>query len=60
MEGRFAYPAVEEMKRLGHQVSMAENWSATMGSASGILIHPENGLRTGGSDPRSDGFAIGY
>jgi gamma-glutamyltranspeptidase len=31
-----------------------------MGSAHGILIHPENGLRTGGSDPRADGFAIGY
>jgi gamma-glutamyltranspeptidase len=60
LEGRFAYPTVEKMKRLGHQVQMAENWSSTMGSASGILIHPENGLRTGGSDPRSDGLAIGY
>jgi gamma-glutamyltranspeptidase/glutathione hydrolase len=60
MEGRFAYPTVEEMKHLGHQVNMAEKWSSNMGSAHGILIHPENGLRTGGSDPRADGLAIGY
>jgi len=60
MEGRYAYPAVQEMKRRGHQVIAVENWSGIMGSAHGIIIQPENGLRTGGSDPRSDGLAIGY
>ena len=54
------YPTVIELKRRGHRVNVVENWSSDMGSAHGILIHPENGLRTGGSDPRSDGFAIGY
>ena len=26
----------------------------------GITIDPENGMRCGGADPRSDGAAIGY
>jgi len=60
MEGRFTYPTVEEMKRRGHQVNVVGNLSSEMGSAHGIIINPENGLRTGGSDPRSDGLAIGY
>ena len=30
------------------------------GHAHGITIDPVSGLRMGGSDPRSDGAAIGY
>jgi gamma-glutamyltranspeptidase/glutathione hydrolase len=60
LEGRFDYPTVTELQRRGHRVQVVGNLSADMGSAHGILIHPENGLRTGGSDPRADGFAIGY
>jgi len=60
MEGRVAAEVIAELKRRGHQVNVVENWSQVMGSAHGIVIHPENGLRLGGSDPRSDGAAIGY
>jgi gamma-glutamyltranspeptidase/glutathione hydrolase len=60
MEGRFSSSVIEELRKRGHQVNVVENWSSVMGSAHGILIHPENGLRMGGSDPRSDGAAIGY
>ncbi len=60
MEGRFDFPTVTELKGRGHRVQVVGNLSPDMGSAHGILIHPENGLRTGGSDPRADGFAIGY
>ncbi len=60
MEGRFSADLVKELERRGHQVNVVENWSSIMGSAHGIIIHPENGLRMGGSDPRSDGAAIGY
>ncbi|MDO9209333.1 MAG: gamma-glutamyltransferase [Deltaproteobacteria bacterium] len=60
IEGRVAAEVIEELKRRGHQVNEVENWSQVMGSAHGIIIHPENGLRMGGSDPRSDGAAIGY
>jgi len=60
VEGRFSVKTVEELKRRGHQVDVVEDWSSVMGCAHGIIIHPENGLRMGGSDPRSDGAAIGY
>ena len=60
LEGRFSAEVIEELQKRGHQVNVVENWSSVMGSAHGIIIHPENGLRMGGSDPRSDGAAIGY
>jgi len=60
VEGRFSPEAIEELRKRGHQVNVVGNWSPVMGSAHGIIIHPENGLRMGGSDPRSDGAAIGY
>ena len=60
LEGRFSPEVVAELRKRGHQVNVVEDWSSIMGSAHGIIIHPENGLRMGGSDPRSDGAAIGY
>jgi len=60
LEGRFSPELIEELRQRGHQVNVVEDWSSVMGSAHGIIIHPENGLRMGGSDPRSDGAAIGY
>jgi gamma-glutamyltranspeptidase/glutathione hydrolase len=60
LEGRFSLEVIEELRKRGHQVNVVEDWSSDMGSAHGIIIHPENGLRMGGSDPRSDGAAIGY
>ena len=60
VEGRFTPEVVEELRKRGHRVEVVEDWSSVMGSAHGIILHPENGLRMGGSDPRSDGAAIGY
>ena len=60
LEGRFPPVTVEGLKKRGHRVEVVDNWSVVMGCAHGIVIHPENGLRMGGSDPRSDGAAIGY
>jgi gamma-glutamyltranspeptidase len=60
LEGRFSAEVIEALRKRGHQVNVVEDWSSDMGSAHGIIIHPENGLRMGGSDPRSDGAAIGY
>ena len=60
MEGRFPDSVVEDLRKRGHEVKRVENWSQVMGCAHGIIIDPENGLRMGGSDPRSDGAAIGY
>ena len=35
-------------------------WSELAGHANGVTIDPGNAMRVGGSDPRSDGAAIGY
>ena len=35
-------------------------WQNRAGHAHGIVIDGETGTRSGGSDPRSDGAAIGY
>jgi gamma-glutamyltranspeptidase len=35
-------------------------WAERAGHAHGITIDPATGVRIGGSDPRSDGAAIGY
>ncbi len=54
-----AVPAdvVEALRKRGHRVEVSErNWS----SAQSIVVDPESGRHTGGSDPRSDGAALGY
>jgi gamma-glutamyltranspeptidase len=60
LEGRFPPAVLEELKKRGHRAEKAESWVQIMGCAHGIVIDPENGVRMGGSDPRADGFAIGY
>jgi gamma-glutamyltranspeptidase len=60
LEGRLSPEVIEELRKRGHRVNVVEDWASVMGSAHGIIIHPENGLRMGGSDPRSDGAAVGY
>jgi len=54
-----AIPAdvLDGLRRRGHQVKVEkENWS----SAQAIAIDPKTGWQLGGSDPRSDGLAVGY
>ncbi len=60
LEGRFSPAVLEELKKRGHRVQKEGNWAQIMGCAHGIVIDPETGVRMGGSDPRADGFAIGY
>jgi gamma-glutamyltranspeptidase/glutathione hydrolase len=45
------------LRRRGHELEVsARDWS----SAQVIVVDPKTGLHTGGSDPRSDGVALGY
>jgi len=60
MEGRFAAAVMDELERRGHPVNRWADWNELAGHAHGIVIDPASGLRVGGSDPRSDGAAIGY
>ena len=58
----FVEPAIPEdviegLRRRGHRVEVSvRNWS----SAQAIVIDPETGWHMGGTDPRSDGLALGY
>ncbi len=60
IEARFAKQTIDELERRGHQVNRWGDWAELAGHAHGITIDPESGVRSGGSDPRSDGAAIGY
>ena len=56
VEPAFARDVVEALRARGHRVEVSErNWS----SAQAIVVDPETGRHTGGSDPRSDGLALG-
>ena len=60
IEARFPPETIDELARRGHRLDRWGAWSELAGHAHGITINPENGLRMGGSDPRSDGAATGY
>ena len=60
IEGRFPAETIAELKRRGHMVNPWGDWDELAGHAHGITVDPGSGLKIGGSDPRSDGAAIGY
>lgn len=60
LEGRIPADVVEELKRRGHPVKVVEDFTDTMGHAGAILVHAENGVLQGATDPRGDGLAAGY
>jgi gamma-glutamyltranspeptidase len=60
IEGRFPRATIQELAQRGHIIDRWEDWHEMAGHAHGIVIDPVAGLRWGGSDPRSDGAAIGY
>ena len=60
IEARFPAQTIDELARRGHPLNRWGDWHELAGHAHGITIDAESGLRYGGSDPRSDGAAIGY
>ena len=60
IEARFSAATIDELVRRGHLLDRWGDWNELAGHAHGILIDPASGVRHGGSDPRSDGAAIGY
>jgi len=60
VEGRYPESTLKELERRGHVVNRWGAWNELAGHAHGIQIDPDTGTRSGGSDPRSDGAAIGY
>lgn len=60
IEARFPAATLAELERRGHKLNRWSDYSELAGHAHGIFIDPVSGVRIGGSDPRSDGAAIGY
>src|SRR6266850_789127 len=57
IEARYPRATIDELERRGHLVDRWGDWNELAGHANGITID-ENGVREGGSDPRSDGAAL--
>ena len=60
IEARFPDATIAELARRGHMIDRWGAWNELAGHAHGITIDAETGMRYGGSDPRSDGAAVGY
>ncbi|MBT4907726.1 MAG: gamma-glutamyltransferase family protein, partial [Rhodospirillaceae bacterium] len=60
LEGRMPEATFDGLAARGHKMNRWADWNNRAGHAHGIVIEPGSGLYTGGSDPRSDGAAVGY
>ena len=58
MEGRISKEVTDKLKDAGHIVNVVDDFHQAMGHANAILIDKQ-GFLHGGTDPRSDGAAIG-
>lgn len=59
VESRFSVEAVAELRGMGHEVDVVGEFDEVMGHAGAIVLHAD-GMFEGGSDPRSDGAALGF
>ena len=60
MEARFPQGTINKLEQRGHLVNRWGPWNEMAGHPHGIVVDPESGILIGGSDPRTDGVAIGY
>ena len=58
LENRFDIKIVEELKSLGHDIELVDDFDEIMGHA-GALVRKNSGMIEAGFDLRSDGLAIG-
>lgn len=58
LEGRVARDTIDRLKQAGHPVQVVKPYDDAMGHAHAIAIR--DGFYCGGTDPRSDGMAIGW
>jgi gamma-glutamyltranspeptidase/glutathione hydrolase len=59
LESRFPQATIDRLRALGHTVDVVAAYDEIVGHA-GAIVHGADGLFEGGTDPRSDGAAIGW
>lgn len=59
VEDRIPAAVRQILTERGHRLKVSPSWTDQMGHAQVIAIDPSTGLLRGGSDPRSDGAALG-
>jgi gamma-glutamyltranspeptidase/glutathione hydrolase len=59
LESRFPESVRQGLSAKGHKLNILSAWGGP-GSAQAIMVAPESGALMGGSDPRRDGYAVGY
>ncbi|MES2634806.1 MAG: gamma-glutamyltransferase family protein [Pseudomonadota bacterium] len=59
LEARFPKETQDALRAMGHPVDMLDDYDETMGHAGAIVLGAD-GITEGGSDPRSDGAALGW
>ena len=59
LETRFPTDVREQLAERGHEIQSVGDWGGP-GSAQAIMVHPESGALIGGSDPRTDGYAVSF
>ena len=57
-EARFAPATLEALRQRGHDVEVGDAWTMKVGGMQGVLIDRATGARTGGCDPRRDGYVV--
>ena len=59
VEDRLPLDTCYELRRRGHQLSVGTPWSGSCASQI-ITRDPDTGVLSAGSDPRTEGLALGY
>ena len=59
LENRFSSDTKDGLGAKGHELQIVGDWGGP-GSAQAIMVHPESGALIGGSDPRTDGYAVTF
>lgn len=57
-EARFDRATLEALRVRGHEIEIGEAWTMKVGGMHGIAIDAVTGARTGGCDPRRDGYVV--